>query len=473
MGHHYIKEVKDEKFVFSTTSKIIVGAIFVVGLVLAFIGYQGIGHDDHGDHGDHHAKVEYLENSLPVHAVSNNHGEDHGDHHAEEGHGEHGHGEHAEEHGAGHHEVAGGPLERFWANFLMNAYYFLLFGIGALFFWGLNYVANAGWATLIKKIVEAISSYLWFGLATILVVLILGRDYLYQWVRYFKSGITETDPGYDKIIEGKSWILNDGMLLIGIPAFIGIWILFREILKRFSKKEDAEGGTTYFNKSIKFSAGFIAFFAVSFSIMSWVVMMSIDVHWFSTIYSVYNFAIAFVTTMTVIAFFTLYLKSKGYLEVVSDEVIHDIGKFMFAFSIFWAYIWLAQYLLIWYANLPEETMYYAARLTEQYKPMFLVNIFMCFALPFLILMMRNAKRKPIVLLVAGTIILAGHWLDLYLMIMPGVVGVNAEIGMLEIGMTMAFAGIFIFWVLTALSRDNLIPKNHPYLLESANHDVGV
>jgi hypothetical protein len=172
-------------------------------------------------------------------------------------------------------------------------------------------------------------------------------------------------------------------------------------------------------------------------------------------------------------FFTLYLKSKGYLEIVSDEVIHDLGKFMFAFSIFWAYIWLAQFLLIWYANLPEEVVYYDARLTEQFKPLFLTNVVMNFALPFLILMMRNAKRNPKVLLVAGSIILLGHWLDMYLMVMPGTLGDKSGFGLLEIGMTIAFAGLFIYVVLQGLSKANLIAKNHPFLLESANHDVGV
>jgi hypothetical protein len=161
------------------------------------------------------------------------------------------------------------------------------------------------------------------------------------------------------------------------------------------------------------------------------------------------------------------------MEVVSDEVIHDLGKFMFAFSIFWGYIFVCQFLLIWYANITEESIYFAQRLTPNFKWFFRSNIIMCFALPFLILMMRNAKRHPKVLLVAGSMILLGHWLDLFIMIMPGTVGQTAKIGTLEVGLTMAFAGLFIFWVLNNLSKRNLYAKNHPYLLESANHDVGV
>lgn len=161
------------------------------------------------------------------------------------------------------------------------------------------------------------------------------------------------------------------------------------------------------------------------------------------------------------------------MEMVSDEVVHDLGKFMFAFCVFWGYIFVGQWLLIWYANLPEETVYFSARLTPYFRPLFFTIIFMCFLVPFLTLMMRNAKRNPKVLLVAGSIILIGHWINCYVMIMPGVVGAESGIGLLEIGTTMAFAGLFIYVVLNALSKADLYAKNHPYILESANHDVGV
>jgi hypothetical protein len=489
MGHHHISEVKEEKFEFTGKSKGILALIFVVGLILTFVGINQIkSGDDHSHEAqtEEHAVQQHVEeNAIPVHAVSMQDG--HGDAHGEEAHGDASHGEeaHAEAaHGAEHGEEAHGEehadahhgsswITRLWANLLLNSYYFLLFAVAALFFIAVNYAANAGWATLLKRVMESISSYLPIGIISLVAVLYFGKEHLYHWVHYLDQELMPGDAGYDPILDGKDWFLSKGWLLVGVPIIMLIWFTFRTILVRLSHKEDEEGGLTFFKKSITFSAAFLVIFAFSFSIMSWLVMMSLDPHWFSTIYSVYNFAIAFVTGLTVICFFTLYLKSKGYMEIVSDEVIHDIGKFMFAFSIFWAYIWLAQFLLIWYANIAEESIYYTARLTDHFKPLFRTNIVMNFFLPFLILMMRNAKRNPKVLLVAGSIILLGHWLDLFLMIMPGTVGQTAEIGVLEIGMTMAFAGLFIFWVLNNLSKKNLYPKNHPYLLESANHDVGV
>jgi len=478
MGHHIITEIENEKFEFTKRSRTIVGAIFVIGLILSIIGAIQI----KGDHGaeshdsdateQHDAEEHAMNAETPASFASLQHGEE--DAHAAPEHDAHEADEHAAsaDHGDSGHG-GGSWLARLWSNILMNSYYFMLFAIAALFFIAVNYAANAGWATLVKRVAEAITSYLPVAFLTIVVVIILGHGELYHWIHYFKEGYEVGDPGYDKIMESKAWFLNNGWFFAGVPIIMIIWILFRTKLRNLSLKEDENGGTDYFKKSIRFSAGFIVFFAFSFSILSWLVMMSLDAHWFSTIYSVYNFAIAFVTGLTVICLFTLYLKSKGYMSAVSDEVVHDLGKFMFAFSIFWAYIFIAQYLLIWYANLPEEVIYFQMRTSDTFRPLFRTNIIMSFFLPFLILMMRNAKRNPKVLMLAGVIILVGHWIDLYLMVMPATVGDSASIGLLEIGMTMTFAGFFIYWVLNSLSKKPLYPMNHPYLLESVNHDVGV
>jgi hypothetical protein len=459
MGHHYITEIRDEKFEFTTKSRIIVTVVFIVGLILAAIGAMNV-----KSNWDHTAKDAHASHAEAPAA--------HDGGHAAAAPAEDAHAKDAHAGGGAHHHEKSW-VTRVWANFVMNSYYFMLFSVGALFFIAVNYAANSGWSTLLKRVAEAVSGYLPVAFITIGAVVLFGKGEIYHWYQYLSQGLKEGQDGYDAILAGKTWFLNNNFFTFGVIIIIGLWILFRTLLRRASLKEDNEGGMIQYLKSIRLSAAFLVIFAFSFSILSWMIMMSIDAHWFSTIFSVYNFAIAFVTGLTVLMFFTLYLKSKGYLEIVSDEVIHDLGKFMFAFSIFWAYIWLAQFLLIWYANLPEEVVYYDARLTEQFKPLFLTNVVMNFALPFLILMMRNAKRNPKVLLVAGSIILLGHWLDMYLMVMPGTLGDKSGFGLLEIGMTIAFAGLFIYVVLQGLSKANLIAKNHPFLLESANHDVGV
>ena len=471
MGHHIIQEVSQEKFEFTGRAKMIAIGLFVIGAILAGVGAMDV--KNHWDSIGHHATEEvHVDEAIESHEEA-----PHGDHHATLAQDEHGHvGEGTKDlhSDAGHHgeTVDGhhGPtwMTRVWANLLLNSYYFWLFAVSALFFIAVNYVANAGWAVMLKRVMEAQTSYLYLGSAILLAGVIGSRKTLYHWVQYFDDPSAPTDA----ILESKSWLLNNTSLFFFIPFVLTIWILIRMKLRNNSISEDKDKGLSMFKSSTKWSAFFIFFFAFTFSALSWLIIMSIDAHWYSTMFSVYNFAISFVTGLSVMMVIVQYLKAKGYMEMVSDEVVHDLGKFMFAFCIFWGYIFLSQWLLIWYTNLPEETVYFAARLEGGYKTLFAVNIFMCFLAPFLVLMMRGAKRSPKVLLTAAAVILIGHWIDTYLLIMPGTVGDKAGIGMLEIGTTMAFAGIFIYVVLNSLSKANMYPINHPYVLESVNHDVG-
>ncbi len=496
MGHHTITEVRQEKFDFSTRIKLIPILLFVVGSILAGVGAmqakkswdapraevtnavndhsnEATNHEAQEEHADHHQTLAEAHSDSSVSSAA----------HAEENHAEvaHEEGAHAEAHASGEHAEAHGNqheatyMTRVWANLLLNSYYFWLFAVSALFFIAVNYVANAGWAVMLKRIMEAQSSYLLVGSILLFTVLFLGRDTLYHWVQYFdgsSAGNAEA-AGYDAILESKHWLLNNSSIFFFVPFVLIVWYLIRTKLRRNSLAEDETPGLDMFKNSTRWSAGFIFFFAFSFSALSWLIIMSLDAHWYSTMFSIYNFAISFVSGLSVMMLILQYLKSKGYMEMVSDEVVHDLGKFMFAFCVFWGYIFLSQWLLIWYTNLPEETIYFQARLNSHFKPLFFINVFMCFLIPFLTLMMRNAKRSPKVLLAAGLTILVGHWVDMYLLIMPGTVGNKADLGLLEIGTTMAFAGIFIYTVLHSLSKANLYPLNHPYLLESANHDVGV
>jgi len=174
--------------------------------------------------------------------------------------------------------------------------------------------------------------------------------------------------------------------------------------------------------------------------------------------------------MTVTTMITIYLKKKGYLPNVNESHIQDLGKFMFAFSIFWTYLWFAQFMLIWYANLPEEVAYYIPR-QGFFRPLFVANLLINFFSPFLILMTRDAKRIGGLLVFAGVIMLVGHWIDVYLMIMPGTVGTAASFGIQEIGTTCFFAGVFLWFVFNGLSKAPLVPKNHPMLVESLHHHI--
>ena len=200
--------------------------------------------------------------------------------------------------------------------------------------------------------------------------------------------------------------------------------------------------------------------------------MSIEPHWFSTMVGWYVFASWWVTGLATITLIVVGLKDAGYLKQVNANHLHDLGKFCFAFSIFWAYIWFSQFLLIYYANIPEEAIYFVQRLkTPPYSWIFFANLFLNFVFPFLLFMTRDSKRHMSMLKVVCPIIIIGHWFDFYNMMTPGIMHGNGGVGFLEIGLTMVFAAFFLFVVLGSLAKSPLVAKNHPLMEESMNHHI--
>ena len=220
----------------------------------------------------------------------------------------------------------------------------------------------------------------------------------------------------------------------------------------------------------------MVFFAVTSSVASWDWIMSIDTHWFSTLFGWYVFsewaAIGFATILLI----TLYLKRLGYLGHVNDSHIHDLGKWVFAFSLVWTYMWFSQFMLIWYANIPEEVTYFTARLQDyniegntvanNYKFLFWFSMIINFIVPLILLMSRDAKRHNGRLIFVCIIILIGHWINSYLLVAPGTLGVHGHIGFTEIGMGLGYCGLFMYVVLNSLTKSPLEVKNHPFLDES-------
>ncbi|GAB3829862.1 quinol:cytochrome C oxidoreductase [Pontibacter rugosus] len=384
----------------------------------------------------------------------------------------------AEHHAEGHGEAAAAGHEavtwskRLFLNLWLNNVYFTGIALIGVFFVAVQYVAYAGWSVLIKRIPEALGYYLPIGGILMVVIFLFGSHDIFHWTHEYLYDIN--DPRYDPIIAGKSGYLNTVFFLIRMVLYFALWIFFFNWLRKNSIDEDLNGGTSYFHKSIRISAMFLVVFGITSSTSAWDWVLSIDTHWFSTMFGWYVFASWFIAGLAATTLTVIILKQNGYLRLVNANHIHDLGKFVFAFSIFWTYIWFSQFLLYWYANIPEEVIYYIDRLggnNGHYTWIFFTNLIINFAFPFLVLMTRDAKRQMIMLKIVTIAILIGHWLDFYLMMMPGTLRTGAGFGFIEIGTALAFLGVFLFTFAKGLSKASLVSVNHPFLEESVHHHV--
>jgi hypothetical protein len=363
-------------------------------------------------------------------------------------------------------------VTRLLTNGLINAFFFFAIALGALFFLTLQYATETGWYASVKRVIEGVAGVLPYGMGLLamilLVITLMDGAHIYIWM-----DPETTNPAshhYDEIIEGKSAYLNKIFFWIRTIIYLATYYIFWNGFRKRSLEEDRIGGTELHFKNYRKGATFLVFFAVFSSTSAWDWIMSIDVHWFSTLFGWYTFAGMWCSAMTVIVLTTIYLKKLGYLERVNDSHVHDIGKWTFATSFLWSYLFFSQFMLIWYANIGEEVTYYQMRM-ENFKVLYFTMFLINFAFPMLILMSRDAKRNYGVLTFVGIIILIGHWTDVYLMISAGSLGANAKIGFLEVGLLLLCAGLFIRILLNNLSKAPLMPVNHPFLDESVHHEI--
>ncbi|TCD27311.1 quinol:cytochrome C oxidoreductase [Pedobacter psychrodurus] len=362
--------------------------------------------------------------------------------------------------------------ERTFANLLLMAYYFACVCMSGTFFLAVQYVAQAGWSASILRVPQAMAKTLPIA-AVILVVVISAGLYTHNLYHHWHAdGLTDPNsPNYDSLIAGKSVFLNVPFFLGRQVVFLGIYSIFSIMFVKFSYNEDLAGGLNSYRKSFKNACIFLVIYGFTTPIFAFDTVMSLEAHWFSTMFGWYNFAAMWVSSLATIAIILILLRRAGYMQWVNNSHLHNLGQFIFGFSIFWTYVWFAQFLLIYYANMPEETVYFYKRF-EYYKFWFFLNLAMNFLAPVLLLMDRDNKRTDAKLLFVAIVVLLGHWVDYYQMIMPGAVeeGHNG-FGIVEIGTAIGFVGLFTFTVLTSLSKKPLIAKNHPLLQESLHHQL--
>lgn len=352
--------------------------------------------------------------------------------------------------------------ERAWANLLLNNYYFLSLALGASFFLAIQYITQSGWSAMFKRIPEAMMAYIPYA-GIVMLLLYFGMHQLYHW--------SDAEVmANDALLAKKAPYLNVPFFFIRMVIFFIVWTVMTQLLRKASLAEDKNGGLLYFEKSEFLSKVHIFILALTFTMASFDWIMSIEAHWFSTIFSVKNFVAAFYHGSVVIVLIAILLHEKGYYKDLNESHLLDFSRYIFILAIIWGYVTFSQFMLIWYGNIPEETEYYAHRWEHGFKIIFYSNFIINWFIPFVLLLSQAINKNIRIVKAVCFLLIIGQYIDLYDQIFPAVIH-HAQFGIIEIGFFLGFGGLFTFIVTKALAAVPLIPMNHPYLEESIYHHV--
>jgi hypothetical protein len=354
---------------------------------------------------------------------------------------------------------------RMWASWLLVAYYAVGIGLAGLCFVAIHYTTGSTWSVAIRRVPESLAGTLPFSIA-MLAILLVAHPQLYGWTT--DAALASST---ERALAFKQFWLSRPFFLARAVVYCGIWILFAGAIRRRSRRQDQDGDPRWTHENVRLSAVFLILFGVTVTLASFDWLMSLEYHWFSTIFGVYNFAGLFESGLAVIILIALWLERAGPLKnVLNEGHLHDLGKLLFAFSSFWAYIWFSQYMLIWYTDIPEETAYFVRREHGDWFPFFIINIFLNWVIPFGVLLRRDMKRQRKVLAIVAGIVLLGRWLDLYLMIFPPLVGESPTVGLWELGLTLGAIGAFSLVLAGVLRGAPAVPVADPHLVESLQYE---
>jgi hypothetical protein len=349
---------------------------------------------------------------------------------------------------------------RAWANYLLNNFYFFSLSIGATFFLAIQAISQAGWSAGFRRIPEAMMMYIPVA-GFLFLFLYFGMHHLYSW----------TNPeviATNEIVQHKLSYLNVPFFFIRIVIFFAVWYILINQIRKTSLKEDETGGLEGFEKIEWYSKIFIFVLAITFSLIGFDLIMSIDAEWFSTIFALKNLIAALQHASAIIFIILLLMNRRGYFGFLNVSHVHDFARYLFIFSIFYGYFWFSQFMLIWYGNIPDDTIYYAMRWKSGWQTLWALDIIINWAIPFLVLLPVNTSRNKWVVFAVALILVAGQWIDLFVEIFPSSY-LPSNIGFIEIGSFLGFAGLFVLFTGYQLSRAALVPKNHPFIQESYQH----
>lgn len=369
---------------------------------------------------------------------------------------------------AGHMEHLTNLLKnRPWAAFYVPAY--LAFGIAAsaLFFLCIQFVANAGWSMVVSRVMEAIASFLPVGSALVGII-VLGSyfhmNHLFHWMD--ADLINPDSEKYDIFMANKAQLwLSPNFWLVRCVIYLVVLSLMLPVIKNATRKlDETNGDLKVYAQLYKKSVIYLVIFALCSAAFAWDFVMSLDPHWFSSLFMWYGMVSYLVSAVSIMAIISIYLKRKNALPLFNDNHLHDLTKFMFGFSLLWSYLWFCQFMLQWYANIPEEAQYFQQRMAQY--PLYFWMLIINLVAPFLILISSSMKRRYQIVFAMGFVIILGHYWDFYNQIMPAAVGPFHNFGLMEIGALVGIGGLFTFVVMNAVSKLNLEAKGHPYFHES-------
>jgi len=352
-----------------------------------------------------------------------------------------------------------GGMDHLLETYLVSFAFFLSISLGALFFVLLQHCTRAGWSVVVRRVAEALAGNVWL-MAVLAIPVVLGMDHLYHW--------TDTAAAaHDPLLAGKLGFLNPSFFIVRLIAYFIIWGVMASFLHRTSIAQDKSGDPALTLRMERFSAPGMVLFALSLNFAAFDLLMSLDPHWFSTIFGVYYFAASVVAFLAVMPKILYGLQTRGILKnAVTVEHYHDFGKLLFGFTVFWAYIAFSQYMLIWYGNLPEETEWFLKRQTGEWTTVSLILIFGHFVVPFLLLVSRFIKRRPLLLALTGGYVALMCWVDIYWLAIPEFSPGVARFGLLDVLCLLGMSGVFSAVVLFRLSRHSVIAEKDPRLEES-------
>jgi hypothetical protein len=353
--------------------------------------------------------------------------------------------------------------QRTWPHLLLNGFYIVSLGVSAAFFLATQRATGARWSAALRRIPEAFMMVLPVA-AILLALLFSARQNLFPW----------SHPGaFDQLTTpaGKVFYLRTPWVLGRIIGIFSLWTIFVLIFRRTSLAQDKmpERSLALHARLTRYGVLFIPIFAITFTLTAYDWLISLDPSWFSTMFAVYVFIGVFVQGIAAVTLATVQLKRRSALEsVITERHLHDLGKMLLAFSTFWAYIWVCQYLLIWYGNIPEEVTHYLPRTNGPWLYLFALNLLANWVIPFVVLLSARTKRNPKVLIIICTLLLLGHWLDLYLLVMPNFSPAGPNLGLKEIAIAAGYLALAYLLFIRSLARVPLTPLNDPILAYEAH-----